>query len=94
MIKESVTRIHEGSDVAHQSGQLLGKFLSSAQKVLDINNEIAGASFEQVKGISLSVKAMNKLDQASQQNAQVAQDVATTSEQSVATFKWYAEFSH
>lgn len=80
MIQESVSRIHEGSTVAHQSGELLTKFLSSAQKVLEINNEIAGASQEQARGISLISEAMNKLDQSSQQNAQVAQDVAQTSD--------------
>lgn len=81
MIQESVERIHEGSAVAHQSGELLGKFLSSAQKVLDINNEIAGASQEQARGITLISEAMNKLDQSSQKNAQVAQEVAQTSDQ-------------
>ncbi|MEK2643898.1 HAMP domain-containing methyl-accepting chemotaxis protein [Bdellovibrio sp. BCCA] len=81
MIQESVSRIHEGGEVAHQSGALLGKFLSSAQKVLEINNEIAGASQEQARGLGLISEAMNKLDQASQQNAQVAQEVAQTSDQ-------------
>ncbi|WP_374076996.1 methyl-accepting chemotaxis protein [Bdellovibrio bacteriovorus] len=81
MIQESVVRIHEGGKVAHQSGELLGKFLGSAQKVLEINNEIAGASQEQARGLGLISEAMNKLDQSSQQNAQVAQEVAHTSDQ-------------
>lgn len=81
MIQESVTRIHEGSSIASQSGELLNKFLSSAQKVLDINNEIADASQEQARGLGLISEAMNKLDQSSQKNAQVAQEVAQTSDQ-------------
>ncbi|KYG69174.1 hypothetical protein AZI87_08140 [Bdellovibrio bacteriovorus] len=81
MIQESVRQIHEGGEIANQSGELLNKFLASAQKVLEINNEIAGASHEQARGISLISEAMNKLDQASQKNAQVAQEVAQTSDQ-------------
>ncbi|WII72073.1 methyl-accepting chemotaxis protein [Bdellovibrio sp. 22V] len=80
MIQESVMRIHEGSEAAHQSGDLMNKFLVSAEKVLDINNQIAGASHEQARGITLISEAMNKLDQSSQKNAQVAQEVAQTSD--------------
>lgn len=80
MIQESVRRIHEGSAVAQQSGELLGRFLASAQRVLEINNEISGASQEQARGISLISEAMNKLDESSQKNASVAQEVAQTSD--------------
>ncbi|WP_374034592.1 methyl-accepting chemotaxis protein [Bdellovibrio bacteriovorus] len=80
MIEESVSRIHDGSKAAAESGEQLQKFLDSAKKVLEINNEIAGASHEQSRGITLISEAMNRLDQASQKNAQVAQDVAQTSD--------------
>lgn len=79
MIEESVQRIHEGSDAAERSGEQLKKFLQSAQRVLEINNEISSASQEQSRGITLISEAMNKLDQASQKNAQVAQEVAHSS---------------
>lgn len=81
MIQESVQTINEGSATAQQSGALLDKFLDSAKKVVEINNEIAGASQEQARGIALIGEAMAKLDQASQQNAHVAQGVAQTSDQ-------------
>lgn len=81
MIQESVQTINEGSATAQQSGALLDKFLESAKKVVEINNEIAGASQEQARGITLIGEAMAKLDQSSQQNAQVAQGVAQTSDQ-------------
>ncbi|WP_374027838.1 methyl-accepting chemotaxis protein [Bdellovibrio bacteriovorus] len=81
MIEESVSRIHDGSKAAAESGEQLQKFLDSAKKVLEINNEIAGASHEQSRGITLISEAMNRLDQASQKNAQVAQEVAQTSDQ-------------
>lgn len=81
MIQESVQTINEGSATAQQSGALLDKFLESAKKVVEINNEIAGASQEQARGITLIGEAMAKLDQSSQQNVQVAQGVAQTSDQ-------------
>lgn len=81
MIQESVQTINEGSATAQQSGALLDKLLESAKKVVEINNEIAGASQEQARGITLIGEAMAKLDQSSQQNAQVAQGVAQTSDQ-------------
>ncbi len=81
MIQESVSRIREGGAVANQSGELLHKILTSAEKVKEINNEIASASQEQARGIVLISEAMNRLDQNSQQNAKVAQEVAQSSEQ-------------
>ncbi len=39
---------------------------------MEINNEIAGASHEQARGITLIGEAMGRLDEASQKNAQVA----------------------
>lgn len=81
MIQESVSRIREGGTVAQQSGELLQKILNSAEKVKEINNEIASASQEQARGIGLISEAMNRLDQNSQQNAKVAQEVAQSSEQ-------------
>lgn len=81
MIQESVSRIREGGAVANQSGELLHKILASAEKVKEINNEIASASQEQARGIVLISEAMNRLDQNSQQNAKVAQEVAQSSEQ-------------
>lgn len=43
MIEESVQRIHEGSEAAERSGEQLKKFLQSAQRVLEIKNEISSA---------------------------------------------------
>lgn len=79
MIKDSVTKIHESSKVASESGALIESFFLSAKSVNDLNKEISNASEEQARGIAQITAAMNMVDQASQNNAQVAGKVATNS---------------
>lgn len=73
LIKESVSQIDKGSDVADRSGTVLTNIVTSIKKVSDLNNEIAAASSEQTTGIQQISKAMNQLDQASQANAASAE---------------------
>jgi methyl-accepting chemotaxis protein len=79
LIKESVSQIDKGSDVADRSGTVLTNIVTSIKKVSDLNNEIAAASSEQTTGIQQISKAMNQLDQASQANAASAEEIAATS---------------
>ncbi|NUN05723.1 MAG: chemotaxis protein [Bdellovibrio sp.] len=79
LIKESVSQIESGSDIADRSGTVLTNIVNSIKKVSDLNNEIAAASAEQTTGIQQIGKAMNQLDQASQSNAASAEEIAATS---------------
>ncbi|MFM6927651.1 MAG: methyl-accepting chemotaxis protein [Bdellovibrio sp.] len=79
LIKDSVSQIDRGSDIADQSGAVLSNIVNSIKKVSDLNNEIAAASSEQTTGIQQISKAMNQLDQASQSNAASAEEIAATS---------------
>jgi methyl-accepting chemotaxis protein len=79
LIKDSVSQIDKGSDVADRSGTVLTNIVTSIKKVSDLNNEIAAASSEQTTGIQQISKAMNQLDQASQANAASAEEIAATS---------------
>jgi Methyl-accepting chemotaxis protein len=79
LIKESVERTEQGSVIADNSGQVLGRIVGSVDKVLVLNREIAQASAEQSQGIQQISKAMNQLDQASQSNAASAEEIAATS---------------
>ncbi|KYG66537.1 hypothetical protein AZI86_05690 [Bdellovibrio bacteriovorus] len=80
MIKESVERINEGGQIAHESGKIIEGFLAAASAVDEINSNISQASQEQSQGISQINQAMNNVDQSSQLNAQVAQEVAHNSD--------------
>lgn len=79
LIKDSVSQIEHGSEVADKSGTVLSNIVNSIKKVSDLNNEIATASAEQTAGIQQISKAMNQLDQASQSNAASAEEIAATS---------------
>ncbi|MBO9665536.1 MAG: MCP four helix bundle domain-containing protein [Bdellovibrio sp.] len=79
LIKDSVSQIDRGSEIADQSGAVLSNIVNSIKKVSDLNNEIAAASSEQTTGIQQISKAMNQLDQASQSNAASAEEIAATS---------------
>ncbi|QLY26783.1 methyl-accepting chemotaxis protein [Bdellovibrio sp. KM01] len=78
LIKESVSQIERGSEIADQSGTVLANIVNSIKKVSDLNNEIAAASGEQTTGIQQISKAMNQLDQASQSNAASSEEIAAT----------------
>ncbi|QLY26785.1 methyl-accepting chemotaxis protein [Bdellovibrio sp. KM01] len=79
LIKDSVSQIENGSEIADQSGAVLSNIVNSIKKVSDLNNEIAAASSEQTTGIQQISKAMNQLDQSSQSNAASAEEIAATS---------------
>lgn len=79
LIKDSVSQIDAGSEIADKSGTVLTNIVNSIKKVSDLNNEIAAASSEQTTGIQQISKAMNQLDQAAQSNAASAEEIAATS---------------
>ncbi|KYG70158.1 chemotaxis protein [Bdellovibrio bacteriovorus] len=79
LIKDSVSQIETGSEIADKSGAVLTNIVNSIKKVSDLNTEIATASAEQTTGIQQISKAMNQLDQASQSNAASAEEIAATS---------------
>lgn len=79
LIKDSVSQIDNGSEIADKSGAVLTNIVNSIKKVSDLNNEIAAASSEQTTGIQQISKAMNQLDQAAQSNAASAEEIAATS---------------
>ncbi|WP_413578242.1 methyl-accepting chemotaxis protein [Bdellovibrio sp. HCB290] len=78
LIKDSVSQIEKGSEIADESGAVLANIVSSIKKVADLNNEIATASSEQTTGIQQISKAMNQLDQSSQSNAASSEEIAAT----------------
>lgn len=79
LIKDSVSQIDNGSEIADRSGTILSNILGSIKKVSDLNNEIAAASQEQATGIEQINKAMSQLDQSGQANAASAEEIAATS---------------
>lgn len=81
LIKDSVEKIENGTEIADRSGSVLNNIVTSIKKVSDLNNEISAASSEQTTGIQQINKAMNQLDQGSQSNAASSEEIASTAEE-------------
>lgn len=81
LIGEAVEKIEKGVSQATQGGEALTEVVSSIKKVSDLNEEMALASQEQANGILQINKAMNHLDQVTQQNASASEESAAASEE-------------
>ncbi|MDH5657419.1 MAG: methyl-accepting chemotaxis protein [Spirochaetia bacterium] len=68
-------------DLAGRAGKLLEEIVPSIKKTSDLVQEITAASEEQSAGVGQVNKAMNQLDQITQQNASSAEELAATAEE-------------
>lgn len=74
LIKESVDRVHTGSEMANKAGSTMEQIVSSVTNVSGIMSEISDASDEQSRGIDQIGKAVTELDSTTQQNAALVQE--------------------
>jgi methyl-accepting chemotaxis protein len=81
LIKESVSQIHHGVDLAEKSGISLGEIVGSVEKVSQLNTQISQASMEQSAGVDNINKSIQELDKITQMNAASAQTAASSSEE-------------
>jgi len=80
LIKDSVSKVDEGSKLVDQSGAVLSEIVISVKKVSDIVAEISTASQEQSTGIEQVNKAITQMDQMTQQNAALVEEAAAAAE--------------
>lgn len=80
LIKDSVTRVADGSKLVNDSGKTLTEIVGAVKKVSDIIAEIAAASQEQSTGIEQVNKAITQMDEVTQQNAALVEQAAAASE--------------
>ena len=80
LIRNSVTKVEDGSKLVDQSGKALQDIVTSIKKVSDIVEEIAAASREQSDGIGQVNKAVMQMDGMTQQNASLVEEAAAASE--------------
>jgi methyl-accepting chemotaxis protein len=79
LIKDSVSKVEDGSRLVNESGNTLSVIVNSVKKVSDIIAEIAEASSEQSTGIERASQAIAQMDQAVQQNAALVEEAAAAS---------------
>jgi len=80
LIKDSVQKVNEGSNLVTQSGATLEQLVGAVKKVNDIVAEIADASQEQSAGIEQVNKAVMQLDELTQQNAALVEEASASSQ--------------
>ena len=81
LIEESVTRVHQGSQLVDMASRTMTEIVSSVTRVNDIMGEIASASDEQRRGIEQVAQAVSQMDQVTQQNASLVEEAAAATDQ-------------
>jgi methyl-accepting chemotaxis protein len=76
LIEASVERVEVGSRLVDQAGITMGEVVSSIIGVTDIMGEISAASNEQSAGVSQVGEAVMQMDQVTQQNAALVEEMA------------------
>ncbi|MES2876866.1 MAG: methyl-accepting chemotaxis protein [Pseudomonadota bacterium] len=76
LINASVERVEHGSSLVDQAGTTMTEVVSSIRRVTDIMGEISAASAEQSDGVNQVGEAVMQMDQVTQQNAALVEEMA------------------
>jgi len=76
LINTSVTRVEQGSALVDQAGITMTEVVTSIKRVTDIMGEISAASHEQSLGVGQVGEAVFQMDQVTQQNAALVEEMA------------------
>ena len=80
LIKESLQRVTDGSELVNHSGKTLQEIVTSVKRVTDIIAEITAASQEQASGIDQVNTSIMHMDQTTQQNAALVEETTAASQ--------------
>jgi methyl-accepting chemotaxis protein len=76
LIAASVDRVAQGTGLVDQAGSTMTEVVGAIRRVTDIMGEISAASAEQSLGVSQVGEAVTLMDQATQQNAALVEEMA------------------
>ncbi len=76
LITASVEKVEHGSTLVDQAGETMTEVVSSIRRVTDIMGEISAASNEQNLGVKQVGEAITQMDQTTQQNAALVEEMA------------------
>jgi methyl-accepting chemotaxis protein len=71
-----VERVEHGSALVDQAGATMLEVVNAIKRVTDIMGEITAASNEQALGVAQIGEAVSQMDQATQQNAALVEEMA------------------
>jgi methyl-accepting chemotaxis protein len=76
LINASVERVEQGTALVDQAGVTMTEVVGSIRRVTDLMGEISAASNEQALGVAQVGEAVTQMDQATQQNAALVEEMA------------------
>jgi methyl-accepting chemotaxis protein len=76
LINASVERVEQGANLVNQAGNTMVEVVNSIKRATDIMGEISAASSEQTAGVTQVGEAIGQMDQATQQNAALVEQMA------------------
>ena len=76
LITDSVSRVEQGSTLVDQAGSTMNEVVTAIRRVTDIMGEISTASSEQSAGVAQVGEAITQMDQTTQQNAALVEQMA------------------
>jgi methyl-accepting chemotaxis protein len=76
LINASVERVAQGTALVDQAGTTMTEVVSSIRRVTDLVGEISAASSEQSAGVTQVGEAVIQMDQVTQQNAALVEEMA------------------
>jgi methyl-accepting chemotaxis protein len=76
LINASVERVEEGTALVDKAGATMTEVVSAIRRVTDLMGEISAASSEQASGVAQIGEAVTSMDQVTQQNAALVEQMA------------------
>lgn len=80
LIRDSVTKVEDGTSLVNQSGDMLNEIVEAVKKVNATIADISVASEEQSSGIEQVNKAVTQMDEMTQQNAALVEEASAAGE--------------
>ena len=80
LIRNSVEKVEAGSDLVNQSGETLQTIVMNFSQVASMIDEISGAFRQQRDGVEQVNQAVSQMDEMTQQNAALVEQVSATGE--------------
>lgn len=79
LIEDSVSKVHRGTELVNRSGETLNDIVAAIQKLTGLVKDMSDSSAEQSTGMSQVNQAIDLLDQSTQQNAALVEQVSRAS---------------
>ena len=79
LIQDSQLKVETGTELVNQSGRTLEDIVTAVTKVGDLISEVSAASAVQFNGIQQVDLALRKMDELTQHNASLAEEISSTS---------------